>query len=491
MKVLKFKFIPIPILPNLFFLILTTLLLTSCLDNHRDNLNRALAENDTVKRYRIQEIQERGRLVAITDNNTTDYFIFRGTPMGYQFEKLKMFADYLGVDLEIKLSNNLDEAFRKLDRGDADLIAMGITVTLNGPGHVAFTEPILQTRQMLVQRKPENWRKMRNWDEIEQAMVRNPLDLAGKTVYVPKNSPFSNRLKNLSEEIGQPVYLKEERDRKTEQLVEAVANGEIAYTVCNEYMALLFERMYPELDIRTAISFPQNLAWAVREDSDSLRVTINQWMTEFNKTTASRFLLEKYFSSTRMAHMAKSEYVSYNQGKISAYDEILRSMARKYHLDWRLVASLIYQESQFNPNARSWKGAFGLMQMMPATAAIFGIDTNSTATEQLEAGIRYIKALDRELPAEIKDPNERMKFILASYNVGIAHVYDARRLAEKNGQDPNVWSGNVDYYILNKSNPAYYRDSVVRYGYARGEETYNFVIEILDRFEHYKNVIND
>jgi len=491
MKVLKFYNIPIQIFRNLFFLILTTLLLTSCLNNHRDKLNRALAEDDTVKRYRIQEIQERGRLVAITDNNTTDYFIFRGTPMGYQFEKLKMFADYLGVDLEIKLSNNLDEAYRKLDRGDADLIAMGLTVTLNGPDHVAFTEPILQTRQMLVQRKPDNWRKMRTWDEIENALVRNPIDLAGKTVHVPKNSPFSYRLKNLSEEVGQPLYIKEERDRKTEQLVEAVANGEIAYTVCNEYVALLFERMYPELDIRTAISFPQNLAWAVREDSDSLRVTINQWMTEFNKTAASRFLIEKYFNSTRMAFMARSEYSSHNHGKISAYDELLRNMSKKYNLDWRLVASLIYQESHFNPDARSWKGAFGLMQMMPATAAIFGIDTNSTATEQLEAGIRYIKALDRELPAEIKDPNERIKFILASYNVGIAHVYDARRLAEKNGRDPNVWSGNVDYYILNKSNPAYYRDSVVRYGYARGEETYNFVIEILDRFEHYKNVIND
>ena len=411
--------------------------------------------------------------------------------MGYQFEKLKMFADYLGVDLEIKLSNNLDEAYRKLDRGDADLIAMGLTVTLNGPDHVAFSEPILQTRQMLVQRKPDNWRKMKTWDEIEQAMVRNPIDLAGKTVHVTKNSPFASRLKNLSEEIGHPFYIREERDLKTEQLVEAVANGEIGYTVCNEHMALLFERMYPELDIRTAISFPQNLAWAIREDSDSLRVTINQWLREFNQSAASRFLIEKYFNSTRMAFMARSEYASYNQGKISAYDELLRNMSRKYNLDWRLVASLIYQESHFNPDARSWKGAFGLMQMMPATAAIFGIDTNSTATEQLEAGILYIKALDRELPAEIKDPNERMKFILASYNVGIAHVYDARRLAEKNGRDPNVWSGNVDYYILNKSNPAYYRDSVVRYGYARGEETYNFVIEILDRFEHYKNVIND
>jgi membrane-bound lytic murein transglycosylase F len=152
---------------------------------------------------------------------------------------------------------------------------------------------------------------------------------------------------------------------------------------------------------------------------------------------------------------------------------------------------LVYQESQFHPDVKSWAGAYGLMQMMPATAALFGIDSTSTDREQLEAGILYIKVLDRELPNEIKDPDERIKFILASYNVGIAHVLDARRLATKNGKDPNIWTDNVDYFILNKSNPEYYKDTVVKFGYARGEEAYNFVNEVLDRFEHYKNVIND
>jgi membrane-bound lytic murein transglycosylase F len=95
------------------------------------------------------------------------------------------------------------------------------------------------------------------------------------------------------------------------------------------------------------------------------------------------------------------------------------------------------------------------------------------------------------LPETIDDPEERTKFILAAYNVGIAHIYDARRLAEKYGKNPDVWTDNVDYFILNKSNPKYYRDSVVRYGYARGQETYNFVIEILYRYEHYKKVLEN
>ncbi len=140
--------------------------------------------------------------------------------------------------------------------------------------------------------------------------------------------------------------------------------------------------------------------------------------------------------------------------KFPKYDEIIRNISKQYNLDWRLVASLIYQESQFHSDSRSWSGAFGLMQMMPSTAALFGIDSTASEFEQLEAGIKYLKILDRELPKEITNPEERIKFILASYNLGIAHIFDARRLAEKNGKNPNVWTDNVDYYVLNKSNPA-------------------------------------
>jgi membrane-bound lytic murein transglycosylase F len=298
-------------------------------------------------------------------------------------------------------------------------------------------------------------------------------------------------LDNLSEEIGWPILIEEDPLLEVEQLVEAVSNGEIEYTVCDEHMAGFFEKQYPEIDVRTAISFPQNIAWAVRQSSDSLLIAINEWLNEENNSYASRHLIDKYFNSSRTAFMAKSESVSFNGKKISQYDEILRNISKQHDFDWRLVASLVYQESQFKPEVKSWAGAFGLMQMMPATAKLLGIDSTASEFEQLEAGILYLKILDRELPNEISDPDERIKFILGAYNLGIAHVFDARRLAEKNGKDPNVWSDNVDYYILNKSNPAYYRDSVVRYGYARGEETYNFVLEVLDRFEHYKNVVTD
>ncbi len=477
--------------PFFFLFFLPLFLLNSCLNDHQEKMNQILADNNTPVRYRIHEIQERGKLIATTNFNSTDYFIYRGEPMGFQYEKLKMFADYLGVELEIEIANSLDEAFHSLEEGKSDLIAMGLTVTRDRSERFDFTNPILQTRQMLVQRKPANWRKMRTWDDIEKSLIRNPIDLAGKTVRVQKSSAHTERLDNLSEEIGWPILIEEDPLLEVEQLVEAVSNGEIEYTVCDEHMAAFFEKQYPEIDVRTAISFPQNIAWAVRQSSDSLLIAINEWLDEDLDTYASRHLIDKYFNSSRTAFMAKSEAVSFNGKKISQYDEILRNISKQHDFDWRLVASLVYQESQFKPEVKSWAGAFGLMQMMPATAKLLGIDSTASEFEQLEAGILYLKILDGELPKEISDPDERIKFILGAYNLGIAHVFDARRLAEKNGKDPNVWSGHVDYYILNKSNPAYYRDSVVRYGYADGEETYNFVLEVLDRFEHYKNVVTD
>ncbi len=478
------------VFPFLILLLLPSLLFISC-NSHQEKNSQNLAEEGIHKKYRIHEIQERGKLIATTSYNSTDYFIYRDEPMGFQYEKLKMFADYLGVELEIKVAAGLEDAFISLEEGNTDVIAMGLAVTMERQEKVDFSLPILQTRQMLVQRKPENWRKMRTWDDIEKLLIRNPLDLANTTVTVQRASAHSTRLKNLSNEIGKPITVVEDPVYEVEQLIAAVSEGDIEYTVCDEHMAQFFEKQYPELDIRTPISFPQNLAWAVRKDSDSLLVAINDWLMEDNDSYASKHLVDKYFNSSRTIFMAKSEATSYNGRKISQYDEILRNISRQYDFDWRLVASLVYQESQFKPEARSWAGAFGLMQMMPNTLKLMGIDTTANEFEQLEAGIIYLKILDDELPKEISDPDERIRFILAAYNLGIAHVFDARRLAEKNGKDPNVWKDNVDYYILNKSNPEYYRDSVVRYGYARGEETYNFVNEVLDRFEHYKNVVTD
>jgi membrane-bound lytic murein transglycosylase F len=348
-----------------------------------------------------------------------------------------------------------------------------------------------QTRQMLIQRKPDNWRKMRTMDQIESHLVRNPLELAGKTVHVQKNSIYLKRLEVLSNEIGADIIGIEHPDATVEELIEMVANGEIAYTVCDEHIALVNQKFYSDIDVKTPISFHQNIGWAVQKGQSGFMDTINSWLEGFRKNKESVYLYNKYFKNTRTVNIAKSEYYSLKSGKISPYDENIKKYSSIIDWDWRLLASLIYQESKFYPQAKSWAGAIGLMQLMPHTAQKYGIDSLSPPMDQINAGVQFIKLLDKQFLDKIEDKDERTKFVLASYNAGIAHVYDAQRLAEKYDKDPNLWDQNVDYYLLNKSKPEYYNDSVVKYGYCRGTEPYNFVNDILDRYNHYKNVIED
>jgi len=176
------------------------------------------------------------------------------------------------------------------------------------------------------------------------------------------------------------------------------------------------------------------------------------------------------------------------KGDISMYDDIFKKYSVKIGWDWRLLAALVYQESRFIPDIRSKRGAYGLMQIMPATLSYFGADTTSTPDQHIAAGVAYIKYLDRLLVEHVTDESERIKFILASYNIGPGHIFDARRLAEKYGKDANIWENNVDSFLLRKSEPQYYNDPEVRNGKCYGNETLIHVRQIMEQYERYKNL---
>ncbi len=436
----------------------------------------------------LTEIIERGVLRAATDYNSTNYFIYRGEPMGFHLELLKHFANYLGVDLEVSVSNDLQENMDCILADDGcDLIAQNLTVTNSRRSLLSFTEPHSQTRQVLVQRKPDQWYNMRS-SEIENYLVRNQLDMGGKTVHVQKNSAFVSRLHSLMDEIGDTIYIVE-RDEEVEELINLVAGGMIDYTVSDENLARLNQMYFANIDARTPVSFPQNLSWAVRPGANDLLEAVNEWLREFKTTRQYTAIYNKYYNNSRSVFIAKSELHSLGGGRISHYDDYFKRYADIVGWDWRLIASLSYQESRFDHSAVSWAGAFGIMQLMPGTAEFLNVAEDASVQEHIAAGVRYLRWLDQRFTDEIQDDEQRVLFVLAAYNVGIGHVLDARRLAEKYGKDPNTWKDNVDYFILNKSKPKYYLDPVVRYGYARGAEPYNYVTEIMERYRHYRNAL--
>jgi len=438
----------------------------------------------------IERVLKRNKLIAVTDFGQTSYFIYRGEPMGYQYEFLKTFTDYLGVELELRIEKDLVRSMELLDSGKIDIIAMGLTVTNERKQYLDFTDPILTTRQVLVQRKPDGYEKMATFDEIESHLIRNTLNLAGKEVHIKKGTVYKEQLISLANSIADSIIIIED-ERWTDKLIDAVSKGEIEYTIADEHLALVSARQYKNIDIKTPVSFPQKISWAARIGQDGMVDTVNHWLNGFKKKLHFRLLYNKYFINRRSSTIAKSTYNSYSGNKLSPYDDLIKKYASIIGWDWRLIASLMYQESQFKPNARSWVGAFGLMQLMPSVLEEHGLDSTANPEQQIKAGIKHLRYKESQIPDDVTDSTERIKFTLASYNSGVGHILDARRLTEKYDKDPNVWDNNVADYVLKLSDKDYYHDSVVYYGYMRGDETYKLVSEVMYRYQQYKNLIKD
>ena len=457
--------------------------------------------NTTSKKYAISErivqkdldsILIKKRITALINYSPSSYFIYKGNPMGFEYELLKKYTDHIGIELEVIPIRNRDSIFSELNNGKADIIAANLTVTEERLNKISFTEPILITQQVLIQRKPEDWRK-RKKSTLKKLLVQSPLDLVGKTITVRKESSFYSRLQNLSNEIGGKINIQTVSGELTmEELIEKVATEEIKYTIADKNIANINQWQFPNIDAHMIISLDQNIAWGTRKNANKLTISLNQWLVEFKKTKNFKFLYNKYFRNRFLYNKrVNDQYYTLNSGQISPYDEVLQKHVKKIGWDWELLASMIYQESHFNNKAIGWGNSFGLMQFMPATGERYGVDSTSSPTENIIAGINYLNYLDQYWAPIITNINERIKFVLASYNVGPGHILDARRLAEKYGKDPFVWDDNVAYFLLNKSKAKYYQDEVVRNGYCKGFITFDYVNEIISRYEHYKKIISE
>lgn len=464
----------------LFFILL--LALTSC---GLFGDKKAGKERELKLKHDLPQILDDGVLKVITSYSGTSYFLYKGQPMGYEYDLLKRFARHLGVELNIIVSNNLDTMFYQLGEGNVDLIAHGLTITNERKKKVTFSDYLYLTHQVLVQRKPENYRKMK-WSEVQASLVHDAIELIGDTVSVSANTSYFSRLANLSEEIGGEIHIDTlPGDLSTDKIIEMVANGEIKYTVADNNIASINASYYPELDIRVPISFSQRMAWALRPQSKELEKVLNEWINEMKDGVEYYVIYNKYFKNERdFRRRENSDFYSLNNNRVSAYDELIQASADTLGWDWRLMAAMVFQESKFNPELESWAGARGLMQLMPGTAERFGVKDRTDPVQSMDAATKILELLWGRFE-EIPDSVQRIKFTMAAYNCGYGHVEDARNLAKLDKLDPDTWDKNVEESILKLSYPENYNKSVVKYGYVRGVEPYTYVKEVFARYENY------
>jgi membrane-bound lytic murein transglycosylase F len=403
--------------------------------------------------------------------------------MGYQLKLLESFAKYLGVPLRIIASNDMDKLDYYLRNNAADLVALNLPITSDGKKIARFSDPFGETRLVLVQQKtPGTGKKAK---DSTLSLKNFPHD----TVFVCRNAYLTPLYHSFHKKTGKHAIIKEVTGISQEDLIRQVSEGKIRFALCQENLAMVYHRFYRNLDI-SLLAFPLfSYGWTMGHSSDSLRTEVNNWLKELKTSRDLRDTYLAYFNNQRIARFMQSDYFSVNSNKLSPFDQAIREYSKIVMWDWRLVASLVYEESNFVPGLVSARSASGLMQLMPETAAKFGVDSMSTPARQIAGGVKYLKYIDQQLPDGITNPLERIYFVLASYNVGIGKVMAAREKAEKFGKDKNRWNGHVDYYLLRRSKKDPVAQSDTTETYPLDYKTEGFVDDIVGRYYHYRNLI--
>jgi membrane-bound lytic murein transglycosylase F len=409
--------------------------------------------------------------------------------MGYEFELLERLAKYLDVTLEMVVVNNVNELFEKLNNGDGDIVAHGLTITSDRKEDVSFTDHLYLTKQVLVQKKPDNWRSM-SWGKLKKTLVHDPIGLLGDTISVRDMTSYKERVNNLSEELGGTIHVNTiSGEMTTDEIIEKVVEGDIKYTIADNNIASIMATYYPILDVKVPVSFSQRIAWATRHDSKNLLEATNNWLKQIKRKIDFNVIYNKYFKNKKFfRRRIRSNFYSLNKQQISPYDDLIKKYSKVINWDWRLVASQVYQESKFDPRVSSWAKASGLMQLMPKTAESLGVTNRADPEQSIKGGTKYLNQMWKNFE-QVTDSIQRIKFALASYNCGLGHVLDAQNLAEEKGLNRYLWDDNVENIVLKLSKPDYYNHSVVKYGYVRGLEPYNYVKQIFERHQHYVQFI--
>ena len=304
------------LLPIFIFILLITAVLGSCVMEHAEDLN---GKNKNANILDLPEIINKEKLTILAENSSTTYFMYRGKKMGFEYEILNLFAQDLGVQLEVKMVNNLDDLIPMLNKNEGDLIACNYTITRERNKIIDFSTPFIETHQVLIQRKPKDWmnRKEKEW---KKEVITNPLRLAEKEVYVWENSSYYQRLLNMQEEIGDTIHIQAASGIiGSEEMIEMVSEGIIDYTITEENIAIVNSRFYNNLDIDLSISVNQRIAFGLRKSSHLLKSRLNQWLADFKKTPKYRYIYRKYFEKSHFAKNAFSDYSSLNGKSISKF----------------------------------------------------------------------------------------------------------------------------------------------------------------------------
>ena len=437
---------------------------------------------EPLRRWDLDDLRRSGILKVATYYSPRTYFIHKGGQAGFEFELVSRFAEQQGLTLEMVIAEPGDDLVSLLNTGQADLVCVGHTVPPGVEPYLAWTRPTNFTRKVVV--LPET--------STRPATLEG---LAGLTLTLPQGCPFEEKLQAMRQEAGMVFRVVSGPPlAEAEDLMAQVANGEREAIVVDDIAARAGMAWIPGLKLGPILGEPQATAWLMRNNSTDLKGALDSYLQKHLKVTSGGrtrrsqtygIIHDRYFRNEKSIKGYRDvNHRPDKSGRISRYDELVRTQAEAAGLDWRLVSALMYQESRFYPNARSKADARGLMQVLPQFAGPQA-DSLYIPEANLRAGLRLMKQTYQNYA--YLDSLDRWRFTLAEYHAGHGHVTDARRMAMDMGRDPNSWGQALKITLPRLMESLHYRRT--RHGYYGGAETVDYVEEIMNRFRMYARFV--
>jgi len=418
----------------------------------------------------LEQVKRSGELHVVTRDAATTYYVSPQGPSGLEYDLSKKFADYLGVKLEITVRDNINDIIEQVDNGAAHLAAAGLTITDERKESVRFTAPYQYITQQVVYHRKNTAKPVR------------VTDMVNKQIKVVSDSSHAAHLKKL--QVLFPRLHWEENDHAgTTELLSQVANKEIDFTIADSNEVTLNRRFHPELRVAMDITKKQPLAWAfAKGEDDSLYNEAQKFMAHMQETGELKRLIKRHYThANNYDYLGTRIYLKQVRRRLPRYQALFEEAAATHKLDWRLLASVAYQESHWNPHAVSPTGVRGIMMLTRRTSTQMGVTERTDPKQSIFGGARYLRRLIGKVDSEygLNGP-ERLWFALAAYNVGFGHVTDARMLTKLRGGNPDKWTDVKETLPLLTKRKWY---SKTRFGYARGEEPVKYVESIRSYYD--------
>ncbi len=410
-------------------------------------------------------------LTVVTRNAPTTWYQGRDGPQGPEHDLIMSFGRFINVPVEIKVVASISEVLEHIKQDKAHIAAAGLTnIKERRDQNILFGPEYNQVQQQVVCRRSKN------------AVPKSMNDLIGKNIHVIANSSYVERLTDLKSEYPNLTWT-EVDDMDTEQLLQAVWQKKIDCTVADSNIVSINRRYYPELLVAFPLSETQSLAWVINEKWSFLEDDIQDWLDHAEETGELAAIHEKYYG-----HIDLFDFVdmrAFNRrikSRLPKYKALFDKASKKYNLEPSLLAAQAYQESHWNPKAKSPTGVRGMMMLTRNTAKEMGVTNRIDVNQSIEGGAKYLAKMIKRIPKEVTGEN-RIWFALAAYNIGFGHLRDARVLAEKLGKDKNSWV-DLKQVLPLLAQKKHYKS--LKYGYARGSEAQNYV----QRIRNYQQVLN-